>query len=175
MERAEKVKFVEDMKGRLERAKASFLVDYKGLDVEAINKLRKDLRNVGAEFQVVKNRLLKLAAQSTDTAQLEEFMKGPSGIALSYDDPVAPAKALVEFSKDFGQLEIKAGQISGQVMDLDAIKRLAELPTREVLLAQALSAMQAVPSGLVRVLNAIILQLLYVLKAIEQKKAEQKQ
>jgi len=175
MERAEKAKFVEDMKGRLEKAKASFLVDFKGLNVEAMNRLRKDLRKAGAEFQVVKNRLLKLAAQSTDTAQLEDFMKGPSAIALSYDDPVAPAKALVEFSKEFEQLEIKAGQISGKVMDLDAIKKLAELPSRDVLLAKALSAMQAVPAGFVRVLNGIIVQLLYALKAIEQKKAEEQQ
>ncbi len=173
MERSQKVKFVEDMKGRLEKAKASFLVDYKGLNVEAINRLRKDLRSAGAEFQVIKNRLLKLAAQSTDTAQLENFMRGPSAIALSYDDPVAPAKALVEFSKQFEQLEIKAGQISGKVMDLEAIKRLAELPSREILLSQALSAMQAVPAGFVRVLNGIILQFLYVLKAIEQKKSEE--
>ena len=173
MERSQKVKFIKDMKGRLEKAKATFLVDYKGLNVEAMNRLRKNLRKVEVEFQVVKNRLLKLAAQSTDTAQLEEFMRGPSAIALSYDDPVAPAKALVEFSKEFEQLEIKAGQISGKVMELEAIKRLAELPSRDVLLAQALSAMQAVPTGFVRVLNGIILQLLYALKAIEQKKAEE--
>ncbi|RLB39844.1 MAG: 50S ribosomal protein L10 [Deltaproteobacteria bacterium] len=172
MERAEKVRFVEDMKGRLEKAKATFLVDYKGLNVEAINNLRKELRKAGAEFQVVKNRLLKLAAQSTDTAKLQEYMKGPSAVALSYDDPVAPAKALVEFAKENEQLEIKAGQISGKLMDLDAIKRLAELPSREVLLAQTLSVMQAVPTSFVRVLNGIMLQLLYALKAIEQKKAE---
>ena len=173
MERAEKVRFVKNMKDRLEKAKASFLVDYKGLNVEAINRLRKDLRKAGDEFQVVKNRLLKLASESTDTAKLQDYMKGPSAVALSYDDPVAPAKALVEFAKDNEQLQIRAGQISGKVMELEAIKRLAELPSREVLLAQTLSVMQAVPSSFVRVLNGIILQMLYALRAIEQKKAEQ--
>jgi len=173
MDRSEKIRFVEDMKGRLEKARATFLVDFKGLDVEAMNRLRGELRKTGAEFQVVKNRLLKLASDSTDTALLQPYMQGPSALALSYEDAVAPAKALVGFSKDFEQLKIKAGQISGKVLDLDAIKRLAELPSREVLLAQALSVMQAVPTAFVRVLNGVLLQLLYVLKAIEQKKEDE--
>ena len=173
MDRAEKIRFVEDMKDRLERAKASFLVNYKGLNVEAMNKLRKELRKAGAEFQVVKNRLLKLAAESTDTAGLQEYMKGPTAVAISYEDPIAPAKAIVEFAKENDQLEIKAGQISGKIIDVETVKRLAELPSREILLAQTLSVMQAVPTSFVRVLNGIIVQLLYALKAIEQKKAEQ--
>ncbi len=171
MERSRKQEFVSDMKGRLEKAEATFLVDYQGLNVEAMSKLRRELREVGAEFQVIKNRLLKLASENTHTAALQSHMEGPSALALTYEDVVGPAKVLVNFAKDFEHLKIKAGQISGKVLDLEAIKRLAELPSREVLLSQALSAMQAVPGSFVRVLNAIILKFLYVLKAIEQQKA----
>ena len=98
---------------------------YQGLKVEDISRLRNELRDVGAEFQVVKNRLLKLACQGTETALIEDQMKGPSAIALTFDDVVGPAKILVDFAKDFKQLEIKSGQISGKVIDADAIKRLA--------------------------------------------------
>ncbi len=173
MERSRKEEFVADMKSRLEKAEATFLVDYQGLNVEAMSRLRRELREVGAELQVIKNRLLKLASEETDTASLQPHMEGPSALTVTYEDVVAPAKVLVNFAKDFEHLKIKAAQISGKVLDADAIKRLAELPSRDVLLAQALSAMQAVPGSFVRVLNGVLVKLLNVLKAIEQKKAEQ--
>lgn len=170
MERKEKEIFVADMKDRLKRAKATFLVDYQGLRVEAINKLRKELRDIGNEFQVIKNRLMKLACQDTETESLKEHFEGPCGLAITYDDIVAPAKVLVDFSKDNEKLDIKIGQMSGKIMDLDAIKRLAELPGRDELLSQVLSAMQQVPSSFVRVLNGLLVNLLNVLKAIETRK-----
>jgi large subunit ribosomal protein L10 len=172
MNREEKERLVADFSSRFEKAEGTFLVDYQGLNVEAMNLLRKGLKGVGSEFQVVKNRLLKLACQGTDTAVLEDEMRGPSGIAMTYEDVVSPAKVLVDFSKQFKQFEIKSGQVSGRLIDAEAIKRLAELPGKDVLLAQALSAMQGVPSALVRVLNGVILQLLNVLTAIQQKKEE---
>lgn len=172
MNREEKEKLVADFGSRFEKAEGTFLVDYQGLNVEAMNRLRKGLKEVGAEFQVVKNRLLKLACQGTDTAVLTDQMKGPSGIAMTYEDVVSPAKVLVDFSKKFKQFEIKSGQVSGRAIDAEAIRRLAELPGKDILLAQVLSAMQGVPSALVRVLNGVILQLLNVLKAIQQEKEE---
>ena len=172
MNREEKEKLVADFGSRFEKAEGTFLVDYQGLNVEAMSLLRKGLKEAGAEFQVVKNRLLKLACQGTDTAVLADQMKGPSGIAMTYEDVVSSAKVLVEFSKKFKQFEIKSGQVSGRAIDAEAIKRLAELPGKDILLAQALSAMQGVPSALVRVLNGVILQLLNVLTAIQQEKEE---
>jgi large subunit ribosomal protein L10 len=172
MDRSEKEKFVADLHGRLEKAQGTFLVEYKGLNVESMNRLRKELKDVGSEFQVLKNRLLKLASEETDTALIKDQMKGPSALALTYEDMVAPAKVLVGFAKDFEKLKIKSGQISGKVIDMAAIKRLAELPGKDVLLAQTLSAMQAVPASFVRVLNGILAELLNVLTAIEQQKAE---
>ncbi|MBN2123280.1 MAG: 50S ribosomal protein L10 [Deltaproteobacteria bacterium] len=173
MKRTEKETFVADMRGRLERAQATYLVNYQGLDVEAMNALRNELRKRDVEFQVVKNRLLKLACKDTDTAVLEDHFVGPCAIAITYEDAVGPAKTLMEKSKDFKNLEIKVGQISGKLMDSKGIKRLAELPGREILLAQLLSTMQAVPSSFVRALNGVILNLCYVLKAVEAQKGEQ--
>ena len=170
MDREDKRRLVADFHTRLEKAQGTFLMDYQGLNVETINRLRKGLREVDAEFQVVKNRLLKLACQGTDTALLEEQMRGPSAIAVTYEDVVGPAKILVDFSKEFKKLEIKSGQIMGKAIDEEAIKRLAELPGKDVLLALVLSAMQGVPASLARVLNGILAKLLNVLKAIQQEK-----
>jgi large subunit ribosomal protein L10 len=170
MNREEKEKFVADLHSRLEKAQGTILIHYQGLNVENISILRNQLRNTDAEFQVVKNRLLKLACQGTDTELVKDHMQGPSAIVLTYEDLVSPAKVLVDFAKGFNQLRFKGGQISGKVIDEEAIKRLAELPGKEVLLAQVLAAMQAVPANFVRVLNGITGKLLNALKAIEQQK-----
>ncbi|MDY7035758.1 MAG: 50S ribosomal protein L10 [Thermodesulfobacteriota bacterium] len=175
MNRKDKEVLVAHMKSQLERAKATFLVDYKGLDVKAMNRVRWELKKNGTEFYVVKNRLLRLASQDTETASIKEHFAGTSALAITYDDMVTPAKVLVDFSKDYEKLQIKAGQISGRPMDEKAINRLAELPGRDELLSQVLSAMQAVPSSLVRVLNGVLASLLNVLKAIETKRGNEKQ
>ncbi len=172
MNKQEKEAFVAEIKGRLERAQATFLVDYKGLNVETINALRNELRKSDTEFQVVKNRLLNKASQDTDTAAIREYMVGPSALAISYEDAVGTAKVLVEQSKGSKHLEIKGGQIAGKAIGFEEIKRLAALPNRDVLLAQVLSTMNAVPTSLVRVLNAVMVDLLNVLKALESKKDE---
>lgn len=172
MNKKEKEKFVADMKGRLEKAKATFLVGYQGLNMEALTSLRKALKKNNVEFQVIKNRLLKLSSQNTDSAVISKHFVGSCALAITYNDPIAPAKVLVQQSRDLKYLEIRIGQIAGKVVDREGIKRLAELPSREVLLAQLLSGMQAVPAGFVRALNGIMLNLLYALKAIEKQKAE---
>ena len=172
MNKQEKEIFIADMKIRLQRARATFLVDYQGLDVEAMNRLRRGLKNSDIEFQVVKNRLLRLASQDTDTALIQEHFVGPCALAITYEDAVTPAKILVDQNKEMKQLKIKVGQIAGKVIDLEQIKRLAELPGRDVLLAQVLSAMQAVPTSLVRALNGVVVNLLNVLKAIEGEKSK---
>ena len=166
MDKKQKETLVADMKGRLQNAQATFLVDYQGLDVETLNRLRNELRQTGSEFQVVKNRLVKLACQDTETESLREHFVGPCALTMAHDDIVAPAKVLVDFSTTQKKLELKVGQISGKMMDANAIKRLAELPGRDVLLAQTLSVMKEVPASFVRVLNGVVVSLLNVLKAI---------
>ena len=173
MDRSEKEQFITEMKDRLKKAQATYMVDYKGLDVEAINKLRGELRKIGVEFRVVKNRLMKLASRNTDTECIGDQFTGPCALAIAYDDIAAPAKILVDFSKELKHLELKVGQISGNPVDADAMKRLAELPSRDQLLSQVLSAMQAVPTSLVRALNGVSLSLIYALKAIEAEKGKE--
>jgi large subunit ribosomal protein L10 len=173
MKKEEKSNLVAELNSRLERAKGSFLVDYQGLNVETMNRLRGELRKVGTELQVVKNRLLKLASENTGTAAIKDKMQGPSALAITYEDLVGPAKVLVGFAKEFDRLKIKHGQISGRIVAPEDVRKLATLPPRDVLLAQTLSVMQAVPASFVRVLNGVAVQFLYVLKAIEEKKAEQ--
>jgi len=171
LDRNKKETFITDMNGRLKEAKATFLVDYQGLNMEAMDKIRGELRKVDAEFQVIKNRLLKLASKDTGNKAIESHFVGPCAIAITYSDVVSPAKVLIDLTKEIKTLGIKAGQISGKPMNFDDIKKLANLPGREQLLSQLLSTMQAVPTSMVRVLNGIILKMLFVLKAIETQKS----
>jgi large subunit ribosomal protein L10 len=173
LDRNKKETFVTDMNSRLKKAQATFLVDYQGLNMTAMDRIRGELRKVDVEFQVVKNRLLKLASQDTDNKSIEAQFTGPCAIAITYDDVVTPAKVLIDLTKEIKTLGIKAGQLSGKPMSPDDIKKLASLPGREQLLAQVLSAMQAVPSSMVRVLNGIILKLLFLLKAVETQKTSE--
>jgi large subunit ribosomal protein L10 len=166
----EKQRIAEDLRDRFSKSAIIVLTDYKGLDVAAINDLRRKLRAESVEYQVVKNTLLVRAAEDTDVALIEDFFKGPSAIALSYDDPIAPAKVLTQFAKDNEKLEVKVGLLNGKVLDADAIKALAGLPSREVLLGQLLSAFNEVPTSFVRTIAEIPRSLLNVLTAIKDQK-----
>jgi large subunit ribosomal protein L10 len=165
-----KKKIVEDLKGKFATTKVVIVTDYKGLNVAQMTELRRKLSDAGVEYQVVKNTLLTRASNGTDAELLNDVFKGPSGIALSFDDPVAPAKVLTQFAKDNQKLEIKAGVMNGKLMDLDAITALSKLPSREELLAQVLSAMNAVPAGLVRALADIPRRMVNVLTAIKDQR-----
>lgn len=166
----QKKALVEDLHTNLESAAVMIVTDYKGLNVEEVNDLRRKLKEVGVEYRVVKNTLLKRAAENTDAALATDFFVGPTSIALGYDDPVAPAKVLSDFAKDNPKLEIKAGVLSGKLITTDQITSLAKLPSREVLLSQLLSVMNGVPTAFVRVLNGIPAKLVYALSAIRDQK-----
>ena len=166
----EKQQIAEDLRDRLSKSAIVVLTDYKGLDVAAMNDLRRRLRAEGIEYQVVKNTLLIRAAEDNDIALIKDYFKGPSAIALSYDDPIAPAKVISEFAKENKKLEIKAGVMNGQVLDANAIKALAKLPSREVLLGQFLSALNAIPTSFVRTIAEIPRSFVSVLAAIRDQK-----
>jgi large subunit ribosomal protein L10 len=165
-----KQKITEDLHERFARSAIIVVTDYKGLDVASINDLRRKLREANIEYQVVKNTLLVRAAEDTEVALIKDHFKGPSAVAISYDDPVAPAKVLTQFAKDNKKREIKVGVLNGKVLDVEAIKALATLPSREVMLAQFLSVLNAVPTSFVRVLAEIPRSLLNVLSAIKDQK-----
>jgi large subunit ribosomal protein L10 len=161
---------VKALNERLGRIQVAILTDYKGLDVAAINDLRRKLREENVEYQVVKNTLLLRAAEGTDAALLKDYFVGPSAVALSYEDPVAPAKVLTQFAKDHEALEIKAGVMEGKVLDLTDLKALADLPSREVLLGQLVGVLNNVPTSYVRLLAEVPRQMLNVLTAIKEQK-----
>lgn len=172
MQLDEKKKIVADLRERFLRSKVVITTDYKGLDVTKINELRSKLRAAGVEYRVVKNTLLVRASDDTDVALIQDSFKGPSAVALSYDDPVAPAKVLMQFADAHKKPEIRMGVLNGRRIDADGIKALSKLPSREVLLSTVLSAMNAVPTSFVRVLNGIPASLMNVLQAIKTQKEE---
>ena len=165
-----KQKITEDLHERFSKSAIVVVADYKGLDVSSMNALRRKLREEDIEFQVAKNTLLIRAAKDTEAALIEDYFKGPSAVALSYTDPVAPAKILAQFAKDNQKLEIKGGVLKNKVLDVDAIKALAKLPSREVLLGQLLSVLNEVPTAFVRTIAEIPRSLLNVLTAIRDQK-----
>lgn len=172
MNRDQKVKRVDEIKERLDRSGLMVLTDFTGLAVENITTLRAKLKAAGGEYYVSKNTLIRLAIKDTPAEPIGEHLNGPNGMALAYDDVAALAKTLSEFAKESKKLQIKAGVLDGELIGPDDIKRLADLPSREVLLAQMLGALNAVPTGFVSVLAAVPRNLLGVLKAIEDQKSE---
>jgi len=170
LEQSEKKKIVEDLHESLVKSKVVILTDYKGLNVAAISDLRRKLREEHIEYKVVKNTLLNRASAETDVALIKDHFKGPTAIAISYDDPVAPAKVLFKFAADNEKLEIKAGVMGGRALDRNSIKALSELPSREVLLGTLLSVMNGVPTALVVALNDVPRRFINVINAIKQQK-----
>lgn len=170
MNKQSKEALVAEFAEKLKTAKAAFLADYRGLDVDQANDLRNKLREAGVEYKVIKNTLLRLAAKDTDSACLDEFLSGPTAIALVNEDPVAPAKALVEFAKNNEAFELKAGMLDGKLLVDADIKALAELPSREELLAKMLGSMSAPASNFVGVLAAVPRTFVQALSAIKDQK-----
>jgi len=165
-----KKKNVEELHEIISKSKVFIVTDYEGLNVATINELRRKLREVNVEYKVVKNSLLIRASEDTEVASLKDNFKGPIAIAVSYNDPVAPAKILTRFAKDYKKLEIKVGIMDGKVLDLRAINALSEMPSREVLLGKLLSVLNGVPTSLVIALSNIPKKLLNVLQAIKEQK-----
>lgn len=166
--RNEKQVLVEELVEQLGKAKGAVLTDYKGINVNKLTDLRGQLRKEGVEFKVVKNTLAKRAANELGIEELNSHLEGPTAIAFSLEDPVAPAKAVSSFIKANKMLEIKAGLVEGKVISLAGVQALADLPPREVLIAQVVGAVAAPLSGFVNVLQGPIRKLTYALEAIRK-------
>ena len=166
----EKKRIAQNLNERFSKAAVVIVSDYKGLDVAAINDLRGKLRQEDVEFQVAKNSLLIRASEETDVALIKDSFKGPSAVALSYADPVAPAKILTGFAKENKVFEIKVGVMGGKILDASSIKALSALPSREVLLGSLVATLNSVPTGFVRTLAEIPRRLMNVLQAVRDQK-----
>lgn len=140
---AKKAEIVEEVVAKFEASASVVFVDYRGLTVEEVTNLRKQLRDAGVEMKVIKNSILSRAADKVGYEGLAEVFTGPTAVAFSNEDVVAPAKIMVEFAKDAKALEVKGGIVEGKVNTVDQINELAKLPNREGLLSMLLSVLQA--------------------------------
>ena len=147
---------VANLTERLNSSIAGVIVDYKGINVADDTALRKELREAGVEYTVVKNTLLKLAIANTELSGLDSVLEGTTAIATSADDYVAAARILNKFADTHKNFEIKNGFIDKEVIDVAKISGLAKLPSREVLLANVLGAFQAPISAFARAIQAIV-------------------
>ena len=151
-----KKQIVADMIEKLKTAQAGVLVDYCGLTVEEDTDLRNKLRAAGVEYKVVKNTLTRFAAKEVGFDELDAVLNGPTSLAVSYDDPVAPAKVIADFAKDNEKLEIKSGFLDGKVISLEEINQLAKTPSKDVLIAKIMGSLNSPISALTRTLQAIV-------------------
>lgn len=165
MDRTEKQAMIDKLHERFGRSRAAVLADYRGLTVEEVTGLRKKLRDSGVDLKVVKNTLARRAAQGTPAEGLAAHLRGPTAIALSYDDPVAPARLLAEFAKGQEKVKIVGGVVEGAFLDAAGILRVAQLPSLDTLRAKIVGLLSAPAGRLVGVLSAPGGQVARVLKA----------
>jgi large subunit ribosomal protein L10 len=164
--RREKEQVVSELHETLREFKAVIFTDFRGLNVEEITRLRKQLQEASVEYRVVKNTLIRIASKETSLEGLSDFFVGPTAMAVSNDDPLAPARVLSEFSKEIPMLEIKGGIVEGRVVGPRDIEGMAKLPGQEVLLGILLRLLKGGQFRLVNVLSAQITMLVQVLEAI---------
>ncbi len=160
-----------EIKEKFEKAQGIIFYDYRGLNVEEVTELRNQFRKAGVEYHVIKNSMLKRAADMLEIKGLDEHLAGPTAVAFGFSDPVAPAKVLTEFVKKLkNRTEIKSGLLNGKVITVAGIQSLADLPSREQLLAQLAGTLNAPVSGFARTLSGIISKLGYALNAVKEQK-----
>jgi len=169
--RQEKAEIVARLREKVGRAQIGILADFTGLKVGAMTQLRRQLKEAEGELRVTKNTLLKRAAGADSLlSPIAGGLTGPNALALGYADPVALARVLVKFAQERPLLKIKGGVMGGQTLSPQEVEALSKLPAREVLLAQVLGALNAVPTALVTVLAGVIRNLLNVLLALKDQK-----
>ncbi len=151
----QKQQMVADLSEKLKTAAAGVFVDYCGLTVEEDTQLRNKLREANIEYAVVKNTLTKRAANEAGFSEFDEILNGPTALALSFDDVVAPARVLAEFAKDNEVFEIKAGFMEGKAMSLDEITALSKIPSKDTLYAMLAGGLNATIAGLARAIDAV--------------------
>lgn len=168
--RPEKAAKVAELKELLTNSKCTILVDFCGLTVAQDTVLRRKMREAGVNYSVVKNTLLRIAAEEAGIEGLEPVLEHNTAIAVAPEDPVAVAKIICEFAKENKALKVKIGVLDGKVISAEEIKALAALPPKEVLIAKMLGSMNAPISGFVNVLQGTIRNVVYALEAVRKQK-----
>jgi large subunit ribosomal protein L10 len=169
---AEKAETVAAVHERLKSAKMAIVTEYRGLDVDQMTRLRREIRHASGEYQVIKNTLVKRALKGTAYVDLERLLEGPNGWVFAYDDPVVLSKALVKFVDENEKLAIKGGVFEGQFMDPAKVKSLAQMPSKPELQARLLAMIQAPATQLARLIQEPGAQVVRLLEALRKGKAE---
>lgn len=171
--KAQKQEMVTTLAGQVARAQTIYITDFTGLNVAHITELRRRLRAVGVEYVVVKNTLAKRALTESQRQQggLEEYLAGPTALALAGADPLGAAKVLTDFAKEFEKPAIKIGLVEGKPVTSAQVKSLAALPSKQQLLAQLGGALQAPMAGFLGVMNGLMYAMVGALEALKEQRA----
>jgi len=172
LERQKKEKVVEELNAKLASLNAMFLADYSGTNMTQMTKLRRELRSVDVEFNVVKNTLLKIASGGTKAEALQDKFSGPNAIICINKDPSSAAKVLSGLAKDIPNLKLKAGFLGNSVISSEEILKLATIPSKEVLVSKFLGLLQGMPQRLLYVLSGNMNKLMMTLNAIKIQKEQ---
>lgn len=170
MPTAQKAQVIEETRQALESAQGVVLADYRGLTVPQLNQLRANLRKGGVTLRVIKNTLIKRAADEAGMSGLDTYLTGPTAVAFSDSDPVAAAKLMAQAQREFRKMEIKGGALGKKAVSAAGVKELADLPSREVLLSKVVGTLNAPIQQFVWVLNAPLTNLARALDQIRQQK-----
>lgn len=168
MNREQKTAMVDELKDTLSRVQSLVITDYRGLKVSETLGLRSEIRKNDCHYRVVKNTLLKLAIKDTAMEGISDLFTGPTAIAYSFEDPVAPAKVVDEFDEKLKALEVKGGFLDGEVLDAKGVKSLAKMKGKDELRAEFLAQLMAPAQSFVRLINAVPQNVLYLLQARER-------
>jgi large subunit ribosomal protein L10 len=174
MKRADKESFVQEFQARIQNTPVFYLTDFTGLDVKSITRLRHRLQEAGADYLVVKNRLVLRALDAADRElpDLSEHLTGPTGVILAPEGPVDSAKAVTEFAKEHGDRPVfKVGVLDSSIVEVEQFQKLARLPTREQLLAELAGAMQAPMAALAGALEGKLQEMAGLFDALREQKA----
>ena len=174
MNRTEKQTFVGDFREKVREAPVLYLTDFSGLDVKSMTVLRQRLKDSGAEYLVVKNRLVKLAVSDLDLPDISEALLGPTGVILGYEGIVEPAKAVSDFAKEHDDRPVfKLGVLDNKVVTAAEIGRLAKLPPREQLLAELAGALEAPMAALASAFEGKLQEMSGLLDALKEQKGSE--
>lgn len=174
MDRAQKTQEINELRERFDRMASAVVTDFRGLDVETLNNLRRKFRAAAIEYKVVKNTLVKKALEDKDYVEtLGGYLHGPSAVAWSYEDPAAPAKVALDFAKDNKKLQVKCAILEGKVLDEKGVENLSKLPSKDQLRGKLLATFMAPATEFVRLMAAAPTNFLYVMEARKRKLEEQ--
>ena len=170
MNKQDKKEFVEKLAKNMSEAKAIYLADYKGIKVNDDVRLRRDLREAGVSYRVIKNSLLKRAFEKNELNIPEEYFTASTAVAFATDDPVSPAKIISKYLKEVGEPKFKMAYLDGNIFSAEEVEQLAKLPSREELLSKLVWVLQSPISGFASTLNEILAKFVRVTDAIRQEK-----